>query len=134
MSLLREFRDFAMRGNVFDLAVAVVVGGAFGRVVTAMVDGVLMPVIGVAVSGVDLSELVIVLREGQGDRPAAVLKYGAFIQATVDFLIVAFVIFLAMRGIKALRRREEAAPAAPPEPSPEVKILTEIRDALKTRQ
>lgn len=134
MSFLREFRDFAMRGNVFDLAVAVVIGGAFGRIVTALVEGVVMPVTGVAVSGMDFSNLAIVLREAQGEKEAVLLKYGMFLQSLVDFIIVAFVIFLAMRGMKALQRKqEEEAPAAPPGPSDEVKLLTEIRDALKSR-
>lgn len=131
MSFLREFRDFAVRGNVFDLAVAVVVGGAFGRIVTALVEGVLMPVIGVLVSDVDFSDLALVLQEAEGDQPAVLVKYGAFLQSIVNFTIIAFVVFLAIRGMKALQRKEEAKPAPPPEPSDEVKLLTEIRDALQ---
>lgn len=132
MSFLREFRDFAVRGNVFDLAVAVVLGGAFGKIVTAMVDGIIMPVVGVAVSGVDFSDLAFVLREARGDDAAVLLKYGAFLQTILNFTIIAFVIFLAIRGMKSMQKKEEAkAAAAPPEPSAEVKLLTEIRDSLK---
>lgn len=131
MSILKEFREFAVRGNVVDLAVAVVVGGAFGRIVTALVDGVIMPVVGVLVSGMDLSKLTVVLSEAQGEKPAVLLAYGKFLQAVVDFLIIAFVIFLAIRALNSLKRKQEAAPTAPPEPSPEVKLLTEIRDALQ---
>lgn len=135
MSFLKEFRDFAMRGNVFDLAVGVVLGGAFGRIVTAMVDGLIMPVVGVLVGGVHFGDLVVTLREADGEAAAVVLRYGNFVQAIVDFLIIAFAIFLVIRGMKALRRKEtEAAPAAAPaEPSAEVKLLTEIRDALRAR-
>lgn len=131
MSIMKEFRDFAVRGNVVDLAVAVVVGGAFGRIVTALVDGVIMPAVGVLVSGMDLSKLAVVLKEAQGEKPAVLLTYGKFLQAVVDFLIIAFVIFLAVRALNSFKRKQEAAPAAPPEPSAEVKLLTEIRDALQ---
>lgn len=133
MSFLREFRDFAMRGNVFDLAVAVVVGGAFGRIVTALVDGVLMPIVGVLVSNVDFSDLAIELQAAEGDKPAVLVKYGSFLQSIVDFVIIAFVIFLAIRGMQALRKGAEEPPPAPPEPSDEVKLLGEIRDLLKAR-
>lgn len=133
MSILKEFRTFAMRGNVVDLAVAVVVGGAFGKIVTALVDGIIMPVTGVLVSGMDFSELSIVLKEAHGDDPAVLLRYGTFLQSIVDFLIIAFVIFLVIRALNSFQRKEEEAPAPPPEPSPEVKLLTEIRDALQSR-
>lgn len=132
MSFLREFRNFAMRGNVFDLAVGVVLGGAFGRIVTAMVDGLIMPVVGVLVGGVNFTDLVLTLREAEGDAPAVVIRYGAFIQTVVDFVIIAFAIFLFVRGMSRLRRKEAEAPAPPPEPSAEVKLLTEIRDALRS--
>lgn len=122
-----------MRGNVFDLAVAVVVGGAFGRIVTALVDGVLMPIVGVLVSNVDFSDLAIELQAAEGDKPAVLVKYGSFLQSIVDFVIIAFVIFLAIRGMQALRKGAEEPPPAPPEPSDEVKLLGEIRDLLKTR-
>lgn len=122
-----------MRGNVFDLAVAVVVGGAFGRIVTALVDGVLMPIVGVLVSNVDFSDLAIELQAAEGDKPAVLVKYGSFLQSIVDFVIIAFVIFLAIRGMQALRKGAEEPPPAPPEPSDEVKLLGEIRDLLKAR-
>lgn len=133
MNILREFRTFAMRGNVIDLAVAVVVGGGFGKIVTALVDGVIMPVTGVLVSGVDFSELSVVLKEAHGDEPAVLLRYGMFLQSIVDFLIIAFVIFLLIRALNSFKRKEEEAPSPPPEPSPEVKLLTEIRDTLRSR-
>ena len=137
MSFLHEFKTFAMRGNVVDLAIGVVIGAAFGKIVTALVDGIIMPVIGVITGGIDFSERVIVLRDavlgpdGKETAAAVVVKYGAFLQTIVDFIIVAFVIFLVVKFMNRLKRKEEVAPTAPP--SDEVKLLTEIRDALKAR-
>ncbi len=129
MSLASEFKEFAMRGNVIDLAVGVVIGGAFGKIVSSLVDSIVMPVVGVLTSGVDLSELV--FNVGTEETPV-LIKYGAFIQASVDFLIIAFVIFLALKGINKLKRPPEpAAPAAPPPPPREQVLLEEIRDLLK---
>jgi large conductance mechanosensitive channel len=138
MGMLSEFKEFAMRGNVVDLAVGVVIGAAFGKIVASLVNDVIMPAVGFIVGGVNFSDLAFELKAATVDAagaevPAVLVKYGAFIQTIVDFLIVAFAIFVAVKVINKLKRKEEAAPAAPPEPSDEVKLLTEIRDALKSR-
>lgn len=138
MGMVSEFKEFAMRGNVVDLAVGVVIGAAFGKIVSSLVNDVIMPLVGFLVGGVDFSELAVVLKEATVDAagaevPAVLIKYGAFIQTIVDFLIIAFAIFVAVKVMNSLKRKEEAAPAAPAEPSEEVKLLTEIRDALKSR-
>ena len=132
MSVVKEFKAFAMRGNVIDLAVAVVIGGAFGKVVASLVADVIMPPIGLLLGGVEFTDLVIVLKEAKGEEVAAVtLNYGAFIQNVVDFLIIAFAIFMVIKGVNATKKKQEAAPAPPPEPSKEEQLLTEIRDLLK---
>ena len=136
MGMVSEFKEFAMRGNVVDLAVGVVIGAAFGKIVASLVNDIIMPSIGYLVGGVNFSDLAFELKpasvDAAGAEVAAVLiKYGAFIQTIVDFLIIAFAIFVAVKVINSLKRKEEAAPAAPAEPSAEVKLLTEIRDALK---
>jgi large conductance mechanosensitive channel len=130
MALLDEFKKFAMRGNVVDLAVGVVIGAAFGKIVTSFVNDVLMPPIGLLVGGVDFSGLALTLQAAEGDVPAVMWRYGAFIQTIVDFTIVAFAIFLVVKAMNAMQKKQEAAPAAPP---PEVALLTEIRDTLKGR-
>ena len=136
MSLGKEFRDFAMRGNVVDMAVGIIIGGAFGKIVSSFVNDVLMPPIGLLIGGVDFGDLAITLKEAAGDTPAVMLKYGAFLQTTIDFLIIAFAIFVAIKAMNSLRRREEAKPEPPkpPEPSAEEKLLTEIRDLLKQQR
>ena len=136
MGMVSEFKEFAMRGNVVDLAVGVVIGTAFGKIVASLVNDIIMPAIGYVVGGVNFSDLAYELKpasvDAAGAEVAAVLiKYGAFIQTIVDFLIIAVAIFVAVKVINSLKRKEEAAPAAPAEPSAEVKLLTEIRDALK---
>jgi large conductance mechanosensitive channel len=133
MSLLSEFKTFAMRGNVVDLAVGVVIGAAFGKIVSSLVDGVIMPSVGVVVGGVNFSDLAITLRAGAEGVEPVLLKYGAFLQTVVDFAIIAFVIFMVIKLMNRLQRKQEAAPPPPAEPSPEVQLLTEIRDALKSR-
>lgn len=122
--MLKEFREFIDRGNVVDLAVAVVIGGAFGAIITSLTDDILMPLIGILLGGRDFSGLSITVG-------SASILYGNFIQAIVNFLIIAFSLFLIVRGYNRLKRQEEEAPPAPPEPAPEVKLLTEIRDLLK---
>jgi large conductance mechanosensitive channel len=125
MSLLTEFRDFAMKGNVMDLAVGVIIGAAFGKIVSSLVDNVLMPVIGLLLGGVDFSKMAVALGKGPN---AAMWKYGAFIQSIIDFLIIAACIFLI---VKALNSMKKPAPAAAPPPPPQSEIyLKEIRDAL----
>ncbi len=138
MGMLQEFKEFAMRGNVVDLAVGVVIGAAFGKIVASLVNDVIMPAIGYLVGGVNFSDLAIELQAASVDAagaevPAVMIKYGAFIQTIVDFTIIAFAIFVAVKVINSLKRKQEAAPPAPAAPSEEVKLLTEIRDALKSR-
>ena len=131
MSMMSEFREFAMRGNVVDMAVGIVIGGAFGKIVSSFVNDVLMPPIGIAVGGVDFSSLAITLKEASGDVAAVTLNYGSFIQTVVDFVIIAFAIFMVIKAMNSMKKKEEAAPAAPPKPSAEETLLTEIRDLLK---
>jgi large conductance mechanosensitive channel len=139
MAILSEFKTFAMRGNVVDLAVGVVIGAAFGKIVTALVGGIVMPPLGLLIGGVDFSDLAVVLKpaqiaaDGTVIADAVTLAYGAFLQTCVDFLIIAFAIFLVVKVMNSLKKKEEAAPAAPPEPSNEEKLLAEIRDLLKSR-
>ena len=133
MSMVKEFKEFAMRGNVVDMAVGIVIGAAFGKIVASFVNDVLMPPIGMLLGGVDFSELMITLKGAVDDAPAVVLKYGAFVNTVLDFLIVAFAIFMVIKGMNALKKKEEAAPPAPPKPTKEEVLLTEIRDVLKSR-
>ena len=130
MSFIQDFKAFALKGNVMDMAVGVIIGGAFGKIVTSLVNDVLMPVIGKLTGGVDFTNLSVKLGDGED---AAVLAYGSFIQNVVDFLIIALCIFFMVKAIASLNRKkeEEAAPASAPEPSAEEKLLTEIRDLLK---
>lgn len=131
MSMIKEFKEFAMRGNVIDLAVGIIIGGAFGKVVSSIVGDVLMPPIGLALGGVDFSNLAITLKAAQGADPAVLLRYGAFVQSIVDFLIVAFAIFLVIKAMNTLKRKKEEAPAPPAPPSKQEVLLAEIRDAIK---
>lgn len=133
MSILKEFKDFAVRGNVVDMAVGIIIGAAFGKIVTALVSGVIMPPIGVLLGGVNFSDLVLVVKEAVGDTPAVVITYGAFIQTLIDFTIIAFAIFVMVRAINSLKKKEAEAPKAPPAPSAQEVLLTEIRDLLKTK-
>lgn len=140
-SLLDEFKAFAFKGNIVDMAVGVIIGGAFGKIVTSFVNDVVMPAVGVCLGGVDFKDLKAELVAAAGDKPAVFLNYGAFIQNVVDFLIIAIVVFLVMKKfmgfMQNMRKKEEEAaaeppaPPAPPEPSAEEKLLTEIRDLLK---
>lgn len=131
MGFMKEFKEFAMRGNVVDLAVGLIIGAAFGKIVSSLVGDVLMPPIGLLIGGVDFTDLAIPLRAATESSAAVNLRYGAFLQTIVDFMIVAFAIFLVVKGMNTLKRRKEEAPAAPPAPSKEVTLLTEIRDLLK---
>ncbi|MDO7596188.1 MAG: large-conductance mechanosensitive channel protein MscL [Pseudomonadota bacterium] len=131
MSFVSEFKSFAMKGNVVDMAVGIIIGVAFGKIVASLVRDVIMPPIGVLVGGVDFSELAYIIQEAQGEAVAVAINYGLFIQSIVDFLIVAFAIFMAIKVMNSLKKKEEAAPAAPAKPSTEVVLLTEIRDLLK---
>jgi len=134
MSLFAEFKTFAVRGNVIDLAVGVVIGGAFGKIVSALVDQVLMPPIGYLTGGVDFSNIKLVLKEAVDTQPEVAIRIGLFINAIVQFTIVAFAIFMLVKGINALKRKEEAvAAAAPAAPPDDVVLLREIRDLLAKR-
>lgn len=133
MSMGSEFKEFAMRGNVVDMAVGIVIGAAFGKIVSSFVADVLMPPIGLALGGVDFTDLALTLREGTAEAEAVMLNYGAFIQTVVDFLIVAFAIFMVVKAMNSMKKKEEAAPEKPPEPSKEEVLLTEIRDALRSK-
>ena len=131
MSFLKEFREFAMRGNVVDLAVGVIIGAAFGKIVSSLVGDIIMPVLGLVIGGVDFRQFHLELREATAAAPALTLNYGMFIQQLFDFTIIAFAIFVAVKALNRLKRKEEAAPVPTPEPSAEEKLLTEIRDLLK---
>jgi len=131
MGMIQEFKTFAMRGNVVDMAVGIIIGAAFGKIVSSVVADVVMPPIGLLIGGVDFSDLSIILKEAAGDAEAVTLSYGKFIQTVLDFLIIAFAIFILIKGINSLKKKEEAAPPAPPAPSREETLLTEIRDLLK---
>ncbi|GAC1035018.1 large-conductance mechanosensitive channel protein MscL [Pseudomonas sp. No.21] len=134
MSLLNEFKAFAVKGNVVDMAVGIIVGAAFGKIVSSFVGDVIMPPIGLLIGGVDFTDLAITLKAAQGDVPAVVLSYGKFIQTVLDFIIVAFAIFMGVKAINKLKREEAVAPSVPPAPTPEEVLLTEIRDLLKSQQ
>ncbi len=137
MSVLKEFRDFAMRGNVVDLAVGVIIGGAFGKIVSSVVTDIIMPPIGLAVGGVDFKDLKFVLKDGSVDEAGAAIAevaigYGNFIQTVFDFTIVAFCIFMLIKVMNNLKKKDEAAPAsAPAGPTKDQELLMEIRDLLK---
>mgnify|MGYP000937752551 CR=1 FL=1 len=141
--MFKEFRDFALKGNVIDLAIGVIIGAAFGAIVSSIVDDIFMPVIGLILSGIDFSNLFIVLNNPNGvavpsvafakENGIATLNYGLFINAVVKFTIIAFVLFMVVKAINRLRRKEAEAPAAPPAPTTEEKLLAEIRDAIKAK-
>jgi large conductance mechanosensitive channel len=134
MGMLKEFKEFAIKGNAIDMAVGIIIGAAFGKVISSLVADVFMPPIGVLVGGVDFTKLALTLKETAGNAPAVTLNYGNFIQTLVDFTIIAFAIFMAVKFINKLKRKEVAAPAVIPEPSREELLLTEIRDLLKERK
>lgn len=141
MGFIKEFKEFAIKGNVIDLAVAVVIGGAFGKIVTSLVNDIVMPPIGLLLGGTDFASLFIPLDGNQyesldaaKEAAAPVIAYGSFIQTIIEFLIIALAIFLVIKGINSFKRKKEAAPAAaPPAPTPSEKLLEEIRDLLKTK-
>ena len=135
--MLKEFREFAMKGNVVDLAIGIVIGAAFGAIVSSLVNDLIMPIIGVATGGLDFSNYFIALSSkvtatnlADAKKQGAVLAWGSFLTLTLNFLIIAFVLFIVIRAMNQLKRKDEAAPA-PPKPTPEVELLTEIRDLLK---
>lgn len=131
MSVLKELKEFMMRGNVVDMAVGVIVGGAFGKIVSSLVSDIIMPPIGVILGGVNFSDLKVTLKEAAGDAAAVTINYGSFVQTVFDFVIIASAIFFAIKGINMLQKKKEEAPATPPAPTKEETLLTEIRDLLK---
>jgi len=131
--MLQEFKAFAVKGNVVDMAVGIIVGVAFGKIVSSFVADVIMPPIGVALGGVNFSDLGYVIQAAVGEAPAVVIAYGKFIQTVVDFTIIAFAVFVAVKVISSMNKKEEEAPAEPPKPSNEESLLIEIRDLLKDR-
>jgi large conductance mechanosensitive channel len=133
MSLIQDFKKFAMRGNVIDLAVAVVIGAAFGRIVTSLVNDVIMPPIGLLMGGIDFTEFRMTLSEATADATAVTINYGMFIQQLVDFLIVAFAIFMVIKAFERMKRKEEVKPPAVAEIPEQEKLLAEIRDLLKEK-
>ncbi|NTW26123.1 MAG: large-conductance mechanosensitive channel protein MscL [Lentimicrobium sp.] len=133
MKLLDEFKAFAMRGNVVDLAVAVIIGGAFGKIVSSFVNDILMPPIGLLLGGLDFKDLAYTMKAAIGETPAVTLNYGMFIQNVIDFLIIAFAIFMAIKGMTSFKKKEEEVPAAPPAPTKDQELLSEIRDLLKNK-
>ena len=133
MSVIQEFKAFAVRGNVVDMAVGIIIGAAFGKIVSSLVADVVTPPLGLMIGGVDFSHLTATLMAASDTAPAIVLGYGRFLQALFDFMIVAFAVFLLIKGVNALKKKEAENPSLPPTPSREEQLLTEIRDLLKSR-
>ena len=132
MSFLSEFKQFAVKGNVVDMAVGIIVGAAFGKIVASFVGDILMPPLGLALGGVNFTDLALVLKEANGDAPAVAIAWGKFVQTVIDFIIVAMAVFVGVKAMNSLKKKEQAAPpAAPPAPSKQEVLLTEIRDLLK---
>jgi large conductance mechanosensitive channel len=131
--IFAEFREFAMRGNVMDMAVGIIIGAAFGKIVSSFVSNVLMPPIGLLLGHVNFADLAVVLRRSADGTPAVSMQYGLFIQALVDFILIALAVFLVIKGMNSFRKKKEEAPAAPPAPSAQEILLTEIRDLLKQK-
>jgi len=132
MSMMKEFRDFAMKGNVADMAIGIIIGAAFGKIVSSLVADVVMPPLGMLIGQVDFTDLALTLKAAEGTTtPAVFLKYGVFLQTTFDFLIVAFAMFMVVKAMNRMKRNDAAVAAAPAAPSEEVILLTQIRDLLK---
>lgn len=129
--MMKDFKAFVLRGNVIDLAVAVIIGGAFGKIVTSMVNDIIMPIIGIILGNVNITGLKILIEPAVGDTPEVAVYYGQFIQNIIDFLIIAFFIFLAIRILEKMKKKEEATPAEEPATPEDVELLREIRDLLK---
>lgn len=134
MSLIQEFKAFASRGNVIDMAVGIIIGAAFGKIVSSFVGDVIMPPIGLILGGVDFSDLAITLKAAEGSAPAVVIAYGKFIQTIIDFLIISFAIFMGLKAVNTLKKKQEEEAAAPAGPTKDQELLAEIRDLLKSQQ
>ena len=133
MGLIKEFKEFAMRGNVIDMAVGIIIGAAFGPIVSTLVDKIIMPPIGMLLGNVDFSDLKLVLQKAEGEQAEIAMYYGEFINVVINFIIVAFAVFMLIKVMNSLKKKEEEKPAAPPAPSKEELLLAEIRDAIKAR-
>jgi large conductance mechanosensitive channel len=131
MKILDEFKKFAIKGNMVDMAVGIIIGAAFAKIVASLVTDIIMPPIGLLLGGVNFADLKVVMKTATETAPAVTWNYGSFIQVLIDFLILAFVVFMLIRAINAAKKKEEAAPAAPPAPTKDQTLLTEIRDLLK---
>jgi len=131
MGLIKEFKEFAVKGNVLDMAVGVVIGGAFGKIVSSLVGDVLMPLVSVLTGGVNFTHWKLVLKAAAGEAPEIAINYGTFFQVIIDFLIIALSIFFVIKAINGFRKKKDVEPAAPAEPSEDILLLREIRDALK---
>jgi large conductance mechanosensitive channel len=131
MKFFEEFKKFAVKGNVIDLAVGIIIGASFGKIVSSLVSDIIMPPIGLLVGGVDFSNLIITLKSASESQEAVVIRYGLFLNTVIDFLIIAFAIFWLIKGINLLKTKEENKTAIPAEPPADIKLLTEIRDLLK---
>ncbi|ACH38261.1 MULTISPECIES: large-conductance mechanosensitive channel protein MscL [Citrifermentans] len=134
MSIVKEFKEFAVKGNVVDMAVGIIIGAAFAKIVSSFVGDVVMPPIGVLLGGVDFSQLSIVVKEAVDKKPPVLISYGKFIQTVVDFTIIAMAVFAAVKAINTLKKKEAAAPEVPPAPTQQEILLTEIRDLLKSNR
>jgi len=136
MKIIQEFKQFAVKGNMIDMAIGIIIGGAFGKIVASLVNDVLMPPLGILLGGVDFTDLKVTLKQASVNElgealPAVTLNYGTFIQTAIDFLIIALVVFMMIKAINSLKKKEEVAPSAPPAPTKDQQLLTEIRDLLK---
>lgn len=131
MGMMKEFKEFAMKGNVVDMAIGIVIGAAFGKIIKSLVTDVIMPPIGVLLGDVDFSKMGYVVKEATDTAEAVMIKYGQFLNTIIEFIIIAFAIFMVVKGMNNMKRKEEAKPAAPPAPSKEETLLSEIRDLLK---
>jgi large conductance mechanosensitive channel len=134
MGMIKEFKEFAVKGNVVDMAIGIIIGAAFGKIITSLVGDVIMPPIGVILGGVDFSNLSIVVKEAVAQKPAVVISYGKFLQTIIDFTIIAFAVFMGVKGMNALKKKEEATPAAPSAPPNQELLLAEIRDLLRDKK
>lgn len=133
MGMMKEFKQFAMRGNVMDMAIGIIIGAAFGKIVSSIVSDVIMPPIGMLLGGVDFSNLALTLKAGSEGVEPVLIKYGVFLNTVIDFVIIAFAIFMVVKGLNSMKKKEEEKPAAPPAPSKEEVLLAEIRDELRKK-
>jgi large conductance mechanosensitive channel len=134
MGFIKEFKEFAMKGNVVDMAVGIIIGGAFGKIVSSFVNDIVMPPLGILIGGVDFKDLAVTLKPATETVAAVTIKYGLFINTIIDFLIIALAIFVAVKAMNTMKKKEEAKPSEPPKPSKQEELLAEIRDLLKKKK